>query len=330
MLKRIIALALALLLAAAPALAEVFTGSTVARSSLNIAADAGGILDELYVRPGSAVQKGDVIARLRTTRVFASQNGTVARIHAEVGEETQGAVLEIAPVSLYTIHCTAEDAYDSIETQLLRCGESLFMKCTVNGSHRGEGRIYAIDGETYMVEATAGEFYVGETVYLYRDADYSYKQRVGVGTVVSAATETYESEGRITAIHVSEGEYVEKGELLYELIDGESAEITAPVDGIITSCEAENGAAIENGQCIAVMAALEEICVAVQLEDSQIALVSVGDSAALRASCDGEERLVPGIVAEISNDKQDESYTAYILPEEAYPRLGMTAEVRIG
>ena len=318
-----------MLMIAVPALAEVYTGTTVAYHTAHITADAGGILEEIYIRPGSAVREGEVIARLRTTKVFASQNGTVARIHAKEGKETEGTVLEIAPVSRYTIHCTSEEAYDSISSNLVHCGETLYMKCTNNGTHQGRGRVYSIDNETYMMEATAGEFYVGETVYIYRDPEYAYKKLVGVGTVVSSASEVYESEGRIAAIHVSEGEYVEKGELLYEVIDGEGTEIIAPADGIITSCEAEIGANIEKNQSIASAAAYADICIAVPLTDDQIAQVSIGDSAALNYSCHDEDRLIPGTVTAISGTKQDESYMAYILPEEAPVQLGMTVEVWI-
>ena len=314
---------------AAPALAEVFTGTTVAGSTISITSDAGGILEEMYVQPGSAVKEGDVIASLRTTKVFANQDGTVARIHVQEGRKAEGTVLEIASVSRYTVYCTSDDAYDSVSSNLVHCGETLYMKCTSNGTHQGRGRVYSIENETYMVEATAGEFYVGETVYLYRDPDYTYKMLVGVGTVVSSAAEAYEGEGRIAAIHVSEGEYVEKGELLYEVIEGEGTEIIAPADGIITACDAENGAAIEENQSVAQMAAYGEICITVQLGEDQVAQVSVGDSAELKYSCYGESRSIPGTVTSISDTKQDEGYTVYLSAEDMPAQLGMTVEVRM-
>ncbi len=329
MMKRIISAVLVLLMICVPAMAEVFTGTTVARSTMAITAEAGGIIDELYVQPGSAVKEGEVIARLRTTKVFANQNGTIAHIHTEEGKETQGTVLEIAPVSRYTIHCTSDSAYDSISSNLVHCGETLYMKCTTNGTHQGSGRVYSIDGSTYMVEATGGEFYIGETVYLYRDAEYAYKHLVGTGTVVSSATEPYETDGRITAIHVSEGEYVEKGELLYEATDGESVEIVAHADGIITSCEVGNGTVIEDGRMVASLVPYDEICISVQVEEDQIGQISVGDSTALTYSFYGDERLISGTVIEITDVAQNGSYTAYVSPEETPLQLEITAEVRI-
>lgn len=329
MMKRIISMCLALLAVSAPAIAEVFTGVTIARNTIAIAADAGGTVDEVYIQPGSSVKEGERIAQLRTKKVFARQNGTIARIHAKEGQEAEGTVLEIAPVSRYTIHCTAESAYDSISSNLVHIGETLYMKCTANGTHQGSGRIYSIDGSTYMLETTGGEFYVGETVYLYRDAEYAYKHLLGTGTVVSSAAEAYESEGRIATIHVSENEYVEKGELLYEIIEGESSDIVSPADGIITACEAGGGANVDENQIIATLAPYDEILVSVQVDEDQIGQIAIGDSAALSYTGDREERLIPGTVIDISDLVQDGTYIAYIAPEEAPAQIGRTVEVRI-
>ena len=317
------------MMTAVPALAEVFTGTVAAGSTMAITADAGGVLEELYIQPGSVVREGDVVARLRTTKVFASQNGTVARIQAQEGKETEGTVLEIAPVSRYTIHCTSDEAYASVSSGLIHCGESLYVKCTANGTHQGRGRVYSIDNENYMLEATAGEFYVGETVYLYRDPDFSREQRVGIGTVVSSATEAYESAGRIAAIHVAEGEYVEKGELLYEVIDGEAAEIIAPADGIITACNVESGAAVENGQAIAEYAPGSELLVSIQVDEASIAGISAGDDVSVIYAGDADEARIPATVSSISHLPESESYTVFIQPEELPPYLGMHATVYI-
>lgn len=129
----------------------------------------------------------------------------------------------------------------------MHAGETLYMRCTSNGTHQGFDRVYSIDGESYMVEALGGKFYVGETVYLYRDADFRYAQLVGSGTVVFYDPEIYSSKGRITAMHVAQGEYVERGELLYEVIAGEDINTVAPASGIITDCNVQAG---ENGYAV--------------------------------------------------------------------------------
>lgn len=330
MFKKILAGLLAWAMTAAPALAEAYTGSTMARSTLAVTAQASGVLEEIRVLPGSTVAKDDQIAALRTTKVFASQDGTISRIHAGEGSVADGTVLELSPVSRYTVYCTADEAYDSISSNLVHCGETLYLYCTYNGTHQGTGMVYSIDGETYMVEATGGEFYVGETLYLYRDAGHSYKYLVGKGTVVASATELYEGTGKITAMHVSAGEYVERGELLYEIIDGDGTAVLSPVSGVITACAAEEGSAVQDGQVIATLAPWDEICVAIEVSEEQAWQINPGDQAALSYAGDPEEKLIPGEVIEISQLAGDGTYTVYIAPETPPVRTGMTVNVRLG
>lgn len=330
MLKRILAGVLTAALTAAPALAEVYTGSTVARRSLQITVEAGGIVEELYVQPGETVEEGDSIARLSTTKVFANQDGTIARIHAGEGQEASGTVLELQPVSRYDIYCTVEEAYAATGNMLVHCGEEIYAYCTYNGTHQGTAMVTSIDGETFMAQATGGEFYNGETVYLYRDADYSYSRLIGIGTVVGAATELYENEGKIVKMHISEGEYVERGELLYEIIDGDDVLVSAPASGIITDCDAAEGDSLQDGAQIATLAAYDDICIAIQVDETMAAAIQTGDQAAMTYACDPGESLVPGEVVEISHLAEDGSYTVYIAPETTPPYLGMTVNVRIG
>ena len=195
--KILLAGVLAVCMLTSAALAEVYQGTVAASSEIQVAAASDGILEALNAEAGSTVSKGDVLGALRTTRVFASQDGTVASIRLLEGEEADGTVMEIYPVERYQIYCTVDKAYQSAESTLVRPGERVYIKCTYNGTHRGVGIITQIDGDEYRVLAIGGELYVGETVYLYRDEDFSTKQRVGIGTVVTNDTEIYEAEGKL-------------------------------------------------------------------------------------------------------------------------------------
>ena len=235
MLRRLASLSLALLLMAAPALAEVFEGKTVALSTTAIVAQTSGILDVADFQVGKRVEAGETLAELRSTPVFSSQDGSVTLIHAQEGDSVSGTLLEIMPVECYTVYCTVDKAYQSAESTLVHAGETVYVKCTSDGTHRAIGIIAQIDGEEYRVLTIGGELYVGETVYLYRDEDFTTAQRVGIGTVVVSETQACEAEGKLTRLHVSEGDCVERGQLLYEL-DGGS--LLAEADGIITSVNA--------------------------------------------------------------------------------------------
>ena len=328
MFKKILAGMLAAALCAAPALAEVYSGVTSAYSTLAITADAGGLVRSLNVEAGSAVNQGDSIAQIEAAKVFARQDGTIARIHASEGSRTEGAVLELAPVSRYTVHCTTDGGYDSIANNRIHCGETLYMMCSSNGTHQGSGTVYSIDGETFMLQADGGEFYVGEAVYLYRDAQHSYKQLVGMGTVVTSAAESYESTGMIAKIHVSEGEYVQRGELLYEVIEGESAAITAPAGGIITSCEIDAGANVAQGETIATMVSGQEIYVSFEADEAQAAQLCAGSQLMLNYACEPEDSFSYGQIVDISNLSEDGFCTVWVKPEVQPAYLGMSVLVQ--
>lgn len=321
--------ALAVLMMTSAALAEVYEGTAVATASYAVTAPAGGTLRELQVAAGDVVEAGDTLASIGTKRVFATQDGTIARIGVQQGETAEGTVLELYPVERYQVYCTVEKAYPSAESTLVHSGETVYMKCTADGTHRGIGQITQIDGGEYRVLAIGGEFYVGETVYLYRNADFSTGQRVGIGTVVTSDTETYEAEGRIVRMCVSEGEYVERGELLYEFSDGEGTEVAAEVAGIVAEVAAQQGDALEEDQALLTIVPPEQICVEVSVDETAAARLAVGDPVELVYASDAEETPVQGRVASISHIAEDGAYSVRIAPEETSNlKLDLAVSVR--
>ena len=76
-----------------PALAEYaeVTGQVVNLSPGNVIADLGGTVSDILVSPGDSVRAGDVLAKLRGTKVYALQDGTahffeLLRIVAKLNE----------------------------------------------------------------------------------------------------------------------------------------------------------------------------------------------------------------------------------------------------
>ena len=317
--KKTLVLLLAALLPACGALAEVYTGQTVAAATLRVEAEDGEALLEAQVRPGAQVCAGDVLASLATTRVFAGQDGTAVRLRAAEGDRVDGAVLEIAPVSPYTVYCTVDGAYSSPETMLVHAGETLYARCTADGTHRAVGTVTRIDGDTYELCVTGGTLYIGETVYLYRDADFSSSQRTGIGTVVASETETYEAQGALLRLCVEEGAYVERGELLYEYAAEGRDALASPVDGVVL--EADEGGFT--------LAPLSEICVEVQVDEAIAARLQPGDAVTLVYAADPAEQSVSGTILDISRTVEDGLCTVRIAPEAAPERIGLTVEVRL-
>ena len=213
----------------------VFTGSVVATEQVNVLAPCDGTLAQVDWMEGASVSEGDVIATYETEKVYATGDGTVTAVWPEAGEEIDGTVLEIEPIAKYTVYCTTDDAYSSEDTLMVHAGETVYIKCTEDGTHRGTGVITQIDGTEYTVETTGGEFFVGETVYLYRDADFTYTEKIGIGTLIYSDNIQYDSDGTVVALHVAAGDYVERGQLLYEVLGTKEAQILSTATGVVAS-----------------------------------------------------------------------------------------------
>lgn len=310
------------------ALAEVYTGSTIALSAITVEAETDGILTGVYAQAGSIVQAGDALAAIATEKVFAAQDGVVARIHADAGDYCDSTVMEINPMAQYQIYCTVDQAYASADTMLVHSGEMVYIKCTADGSHRGTGVITQIDGSEYRVLATGGEFYVGETVYLYRDSEFSKKQRIGIGTVVQNDVQAYAAEGTIVRMHVSEGEYIERGELLFEYAASDQTVQLAAADGIVTEAFAAQGDFVAAGDALMEIVSADQIYVRIQVDEESAAQISAGDPAELVYRMDPTETALAGTVARVSYIAEDDTYAIDIRPAEtAQLRLGLTVDV---
>lgn len=323
--RRLIALLTALLALGAPALAEVYAGTTAALCTVPVRASAAGVVEALNAEVGQRVGAGDCLAALRPERTFATQDGTVALICADIGDSVGGEVLELTPVERYTLRCTVDKAFQSAESTLVHSGETVYARCTSDGTHRAVGIVTQIDGAEFTVLTLGGELYVGETVYLYRDADFTAARRVGIGTALTADPEVYEGEGRLTLLRVSAGDTVERGQLLYATDGGE---IAAAAGGILSSLSCRVGDAIAEDDIVAEIVPEDAVCVQISVDEGAAATLRPGDNAFITLA--GQEDEVPGIVADISGIDDSGQYTVRVTPAQALSLpLGMSAAVRI-
>ena len=328
--RALLAAALAIAMLASAALAEVYEGTTVAAAYLPVEAAASGTLQTLCAANGSAVSAGDLLGAVSTTKVFASQDGVIARIYAAEGDSAEDGALDIYPMEQFQIYCTVDGAYETAEDMLVHSGENVYIRCTTDGSHRGTGVITQIDSDEYRVLATGGEFYVGETVYLYRDADYSKDQRIGIGTVVTNDVQSYSAIGTIVQMHVTEGEYVERGELLFEYADSDTTALSAPADGIIAVIVAAQGDRVEKGAALMQIAPYDQIYVEIQVAEVDIGNAQAGDSVEMIYNADAAEEAVSGTIERISRIAENNAYAVLIRPDDApCTLLGATVSVRL-
>ena len=172
-----------------------------------------------------------------------------------------------------------------------------------------------------------GEFYVGETVYRYRDQNFTPEQRVGIGTVLTSAVEAYEASGKLAGIRVSEGDYVERGQLLFEMNGGT---IAAGIDGIVTSVSARVGDTVNENQSIGEIAPAEALCVEIQVDETAAGTIRVGDRAEMIPAGQEDEEPLTGTVMEIGNIAESDQYTVRIrLDGDRLLPLGISVEVQL-
>ena len=188
------------------------------RACAAIIAPFGGLIDDIAIRKGDPVRIGDPVATIKTTKVYAEMDGTVSGIFAREGDQTEGiterygAVMYIEPVNRYVVSATTEKAYNSSATKYIHIGEKVYLSCTKDGTHVGTAvvtKVSEVDefGNTpYTLEVTGGEFYMGETVGIFRESDYAASSRIGRGTIQQNAAVAVKGSGSVLRLDVEVGD----------------------------------------------------------------------------------------------------------------------------
>ena len=341
--KKWLSLCLCALCLTGAARAEIaLSGTVAAREAAAVTANIGGSVEKVFVRAGDRVEAGDVVATVALTGVYAPADGTVRGIMAEAGDSAGETVLSIAPMSKYTVTADISDAYDSAANKHVTVGETVYMECSRDGSHVAVGRVVKAEGSAYTVEVTGGELYMEETVYIYRDEDHSSSARIGSGTVSRTAELAVSGTGRVAELYVSEGERVERGQLLFTCVEADTVEdallggeIRSTASGVVASVAAQAGQQAAVGSTVLTVYPTEGFCVELSVEEADLAAVNVGDSVRLSFDFDAEGALTcEGTVTEISylgeSTETGTVYTAWVdldPPEDV--RLGMTVTATV-
>ena len=337
-----ICLAAALCLGGAAQAEAFFTGTVAARETVSVVADVGGTVESLSVRAGERVEAGQTVATVRATGVYAVADGTVRGLTAQQGDSAEQTVLSIAPVSRYTVSATLDDAYDTAANKYITLGESVYMRCSADGTHRAIGRVVGIEGSNYTVEVSGGELYMEETVYIYREDSYESSSRIGSGTVSRSQEIAVSGTGLVASICVGEGESVERGQLLFTCVDADSAEsaarggsVISTASGVVTSVEAQVGQALGRGASVICVCPDGAMCVELEVEEADLGYIQVGDRVDIYFDWDedGANAAVGTVTAISALGTQGEDgviYTAYVDFEATDAvRLGMTVSATV-
>ena len=347
-------LTLALLMTNA-ALAEsiTFTGTVAASQTHEVYAPIGGKVLSVNGDVGDKVSADTVLVALSTTKVYAEEDGTVTGIFGQPGDSAEtisaiyGAVVSIEGESVYSISASTTNAYNTTATKFVHVGEDVYLSCYSDGSHTGTGVITAIEGTSYTVRVTSGEFLVGETVNVYRGDSATSTRRVGRGTLNRTSPTAVTGSGSVVSIAVSEGDTVHRGDLLFETLDGafdglymSGSDISAGIDGTICQLNAQQGASVQKDDVVAVLYPEGAMRIEAQVEEANLSNIHVGDAVSIELIWNQDEEVsYPGTVSAISaiadeaaaNNGETESsvtYTVYIdFTPDANTRYGMSAVV---
>ncbi len=280
------ALLLLLTLSAACALGATANAVIVAPVTAKITAPFSGTLLPFDLTAGDEVAAGDTLFTMDTVPVYATQSGTVSAVFAKAGDDASGVISHygslavIEPTRALYVAADNSQAYDDDENRYLHAGETLYLKC---GSEKGTGLVTSVSGNAYTVEILTGSFDVGDTVRCYRESGTPSDSETGRGRVTRYPDISVAAEGRIAAVHVKAGDTISVGDLLFEVIDGQSAKgaplsLTAPVSGAITALSTASGAQVYRGQLLCEIADLTQLELSAEVDELDLSAISVGSA----------------------------------------------------
>lgn len=240
-------------------------------------------------RQGDRVTAGETVFELETVKLYAPDSGSVRGLFAREGDLCEdtiaqyGMLMAIERDETLVAEATVRGRYDSDENRELHLGMTVYVEQSNDADNTGEGRLVARSGDTFLVELTAGEFEEGDSVKLYRDEKMGSKTCIGQGALARREDTAVQGSGRILRIHVSQGDRVEKGQLLMELIPGDSdaalrsSLVTAEADGALGAIKTAPGQQVYKGQSLATLYDLSRMRVTAEVDELDLDSVHVGD-----------------------------------------------------
>lgn len=147
---------------------------------------------------------------------------------------------------------------------------------------------------------------------------------------VSRITLSQPGEGpTVVRLCVSEGETAERGQLLYEVCASEETTVVAPVSGVVTRLSAAPGDELRSDEAVAAIVRSEDICVEIDMDETQAATLQPGDRVELTFAADFDSETAMRTIEEILSIAENAAYRAYIIPDETDGlRIGQSVTVR--
>lgn len=346
--KKILSMLLcALLLAMAPAaLAEgiEIEGTVQPARVLSITAPYSGMVGDFSAKAGDVIAEGEEIFPLGTKKVYAQVNGVVSGLFALPGDNAAaaaaryGALCYIERDMLLEAACSTMGADTDMEDKIVHPGETVYLKSTQSSSRDGEGRVTAVTAEGYTVEVTdEGDLRIGESIKVYRDKDHEADSCIGSGRTSLIAPEAITADGYVLACHVSEGQVVARGDLLFEMVSdplenmqGGASAAVMPQDGVLLSVSAQSGMQAAQHSVLATYCPAGEYELVCPVDEADLAQVKIGTRVNIVLDA-YEDTPVEGEIVKIASaaDESGEYAVTVKLLDVQNVRIGMTATVAL-
>ena len=303
-------------------------GTVISIAETPVASTYSGTVDTVYVREGDTVSKGDTIATLKTTKVYAGEDGTV-RLFGSVGDSASmvtdryGAVAYVEPELVFTISGSTKYAYSTTENKLIHPGETVYLRSKTSTTHKGTGVVTEVSGTSYTVEVLDGNLEISESINIYRDETYLDTSRIGRGSTSRVEYSAYEGSGVIVRYGVKNGAAVKKGDLLFETVEGDYAGdsadidcIKATADGVIGSLSISNGSSVTAGDTVCTLYPDGALRIEASVDEESLAYMPVGTAVKISFSYfkNGSytlEGVVESLSAVGSEDESSDSDASY-------------------
>lgn len=300
--RKCILLLLALLLAAS-ALGEKIEmkGSVEYTGTITLTAGTGGTVSSIAVSPGERIEAGALVAELSVKRVFMPWDGEIRFINVTAGASVSAQDAVIYEYrERYLLKGSMEYAY-SDDTAPVKPGEELYLACASDNSHVGRGVAVNVSGPDFDILTTAGEFYLGEVVYVYRGDEPNVRKKAGAATVYKADFCTLPADGYVTRLFVKEGERVTKGEALFDIAEGASSDrILSGAGGIVASVLVQEGAVLTEDTPLVKLLDDASVRLAVYGTEAEMTGIEPGCAASAVFHCDRNETAYEAVVESVT------------------------------
>lgn len=332
---------------AAQAASLTFSGTVEAGVKIPVYAPIGGTVDTVETEAGARVEAGDTLFTYRTEKTYASLDGVVRGVFVQAGDDAEtmteryGADLYIEGTVKYTISANTNKAYSDVDTMFIHPGETVYLNDRNDTKVSGKGIVTAVEGTSYTVQVTEGDFIPGHSIAVYRDEAHSDKQRLGRGSLSRVNPTAVNAAGAVVNVAVKDGDEVKRGDLLMETLTGTfdayemtGTSVAAAEAGVVTSVTAEAGAAVAKGDIALQIAPLSGMRVEAMVGEDDRNALHAGDKVTITLEADsgktyeGTVRSISGIPEEGTDTV---TYKALIdfTPDE-YVSFGMKVEVSLG